>query len=239
MSRRGRARFAAWTRALRVQLRRQGAELVLDAPHGAELAGWPAVTFDPWGRHGDARFELRIGRDVTIGRGVTLELFPRGGNRLALGDGAKVGDFARLQLRGGSIDVGGGTVVRAHVILKADGAIVLGERVEVSYFTVVHCAGRVEVRDRAGIAERVSILDSDHALDGSDTHFYEAPLTVEPVTIGENVFVAANAVVTRGTVLGANSVVAAGAVLTGSREYAPGSLVAGVPARLIRDLRAG
>jgi acetyltransferase-like isoleucine patch superfamily enzyme len=236
---RDRAVFGAWTAAVRATLRRHGARLELDAPHGARLASAPRIEITDWGRAGDARLQVRVGRDVQIGRRVVVEVFPGGTNVLDLGDGTVIGDDVRVQLRGGAVHAGPGSRIRSQAILKADGEIVLRGRNEVSYGVVFHCAGRIEVGEGTGIAERVSVLDSDHTADGSDRDFYAAPLRVDPVVIESNVFIAANVVITRGTHIGRNSVVAASAVLTGQRSYPPGSLIAGAPARLVRMLSDG
>jgi carbonic anhydrase/acetyltransferase-like protein (isoleucine patch superfamily) len=233
---RGRLRFARWTRRLRRTLRAHGAELEVEAPHGATLVAPPVVEISSWGRAGGARTVLRVGAGVTIGRDVVLELFPDGTNVVELDDGVTVGDHVRLQVRDGAIRLGSGCNVRSYAVLKADGEIVMEGRNEISYGVVVHCAQRVEVGRGTGIAERVSIADSDHTADGTARDFYQAPLQVDPVVIGPNVFVAAAAIVTRGTRVGANSVVAAGSVLTGARSFPAGSLIAGAPARVVRPL---
>jgi acetyltransferase-like isoleucine patch superfamily enzyme len=235
---RARVRFAVWARRLRRALRAHGAELELDAPHGALLAAPPLIELGEWGRAGGARTVLRLGAGVRLGRDVVLELFPGGTNVIELGDRTIVDDHVRLQVRDGAIRLGPDARLRSHAILKADGEIVGEGRNEFSYFSIVHCAGRVELGHGAGIADRVSVVDSDHPHDGSDTYFYDHPIQVDPVVLERNVFVAASAVITRGTRIGRNSVVAAGAVVTGGRSYPPASLIAGVPARVVRTLGA-
>jgi 2,3,4,5-tetrahydropyridine-2,6-dicarboxylate N-acetyltransferase len=59
------------------------------------------------------------------------------------------------------------------------------------------------------------------------------PASAEPTVIGDNVFVGANAVILEGVRIGDGSVVAAGAIVT--RDVPPGVVVAGVPARIIKD----
>jgi acetyltransferase-like isoleucine patch superfamily enzyme len=55
--------------------------------------------------------------------------------------------------------------------------------------------------------------------------------------IGDYVFVGANAVVQMGARIGHHSVIAAGAVLLENAVVPPYSLVAGVPAQVVRDIR--
>lgn len=231
-----RVRFVLFTAKLRVVLRAHGAKLVVDAPHGVKLAGAPTVEIDRWGAKGDARTTLRIGRGVTIGHDVAFELFPGGTNVLELGDRCVIQDTVRLQLRNGAIRLGPGTRVRSFAIIKSDGEIITAGDNEISYGTVIHSAARVEIGRATGLAEHVSIVDSDHTVDGGDGDWYEAPVRLGPVVIEDNVFIAAGAVITRGTRVGRNSLVAAGAVLTGQRSFPPGSLIAGAPARAVRAL---
>lgn len=233
-----RLRFRAFTSRLRLLLRAHGARLVVDAPAGTRLGGRVRVELDPWGRPGDATFTLRAGEGARIGADVDLVLHAAGTNVLELGDRAALGDRVRLELRDGAIRLGPRTRVRSGVVLKSEGDLALGARVEVSWYAVMHCANRLRLDDFAGVAERVTIVDSDHPHDGSGAHFYEQPIRLGTVDVGRNAFLAAGCILTAGTVIGPNSVVAAGAVVPGG-TFPEGSLVAGVPARVVRALAAG
>jgi acetyltransferase-like isoleucine patch superfamily enzyme len=84
------------------------------------------------------------------------------------------------------------------------------------------------------LAERVLILThlnvgyADHPL---QAHF---PATASPVVVETGAFLGANVTVLAGVRIGARSFVAAGAVVT--RDVPAGSLVAGVPARVVRAI---
>jgi acetyltransferase-like isoleucine patch superfamily enzyme len=56
----------------------------------------------------------------------------------------------------------------------------------------------------------------------------------EPITIGDNVWLASRVVIMPGVTIGSGSVVGAGSVVVG--DIAPRTLVAGVPAKVIREL---
>jgi acetyltransferase-like isoleucine patch superfamily enzyme len=229
---RHRLRFRLWTALLRLQLRRRGAGLVVEAPHGARMATFPHVAVD--GRGGTLR--LRIGRGVKLGRATHLDLQLTGGDcALEIGDGAYLMHGVRLQLRGGAIRLGAHVNLRDGVVLKSEGELVVGYGVPISYGCAIHCVERIDIAGCAGLAERVTVVDSDHTHYGDERYFLANPLKVAPVHIGANAFVCANAVITRGARVGANSVIGAGAVV-GEGEHPDGWLVAGVPARPVRAL---
>jgi acetyltransferase-like isoleucine patch superfamily enzyme len=226
-----RIRFRMWVAELRLRLRAAGARLELDAPHGAVLESKPVVKAYPLGAGGGV-FRLRIGADVRIGSLLVIELFALGDNLLALGTGSVIQNSVRLILRGGSIEIGRRTSLRDGAWLKSDGELKLGDNVQISQYDALHCDQRLELGDWVGLAERVTVLDSDHGFDGSDVHFRDQALQVEPTVIGANTFAAAGAVILRGTRLGKNSFVAANAVVRGG-DYEPGSLLAGIPAKVV------
>jgi acetyltransferase-like isoleucine patch superfamily enzyme len=73
----------------------------------------------------------------------------------------------------------------------------------------------------------VSIFDNDwHRVD-------DKAETWAPVAIGNNVWIGLNATVLKGVTIGDGAVVAAGAVVT--RSVPPKCLVAGVPARIVKE----
>ena len=60
------------------------------------------------------------------------------------------------------------------------------------------------------------------------------PASAEPVRVGDNVLIGANAVVIEGVQIGSGSVVAAGAIVT--QDVPKNVVVAGVPARVIKTI---
>jgi acetyltransferase-like isoleucine patch superfamily enzyme len=62
----------------------------------------------------------------------------------------------------------------------------------------------------------------------------EQGVSTNPVTIGDDIWIGANAVILPGVTIGDHSVVAAGAVVT--KDVPPHTLVAGVPAKIIKTL---
>ncbi len=84
------------------------------------------------------------------------------------------------------------------------------------------------------IAAGTRIIDHNHGT-LSDTYMKLQPETAAAITLGEDVWIGANAVILQGVSIGDGAVVAAGSVVT--RSVAPFMVVAGSPARPKRDRR--
>ncbi|MFE0413524.1 DapH/DapD/GlmU-related protein [Streptomyces tendae] len=91
--------------------------------------------------------------------------------------------------------------------------------------------GGIEIDDDVMLGPDVSLITSGHPLDPARRR---TGITSAPIRIERNVWIGASAVVLQGVTVGADAVVAAGAVVT--RDVPARSVVAGVPARVIRSL---
>jgi acetyltransferase-like isoleucine patch superfamily enzyme len=80
----------------------------------------------------------------------------------------------------------------------------------------------------------VHIYSNNHIIDDPDRCFIDQGLTTKGVTIEDECWIGALSVILDGVTVGYRSVVAAGSVVT--HDVPPHSVVAGVPARVIRDL---
>jgi acetyltransferase-like isoleucine patch superfamily enzyme len=231
-----RARLKAWTARLEAELRVRGARLVLEADSGVRFDSPPFVKFADG--PGGGVTTLRLGREVDLGRDMILELWPSGENVLEAGEGTAFGRATNVQIRNGAIRLGRGVQIRDFCVVKSLGELVMDDFSILGHGTTMHAEQRVHLETMVGLAEYVTVIDSDHDADGSpDTHFMAQPLRVEPVHVQRNTFIAAHCTVLKGTRIGPGSVVGAGAVLTGG-EYAGSSLIAGAPARVVRPLGA-
>ena len=95
--------------------------------------------------------------------------------------------------------------------------------------------GRVTAGDGVRIASYAQVVGFNHGFDDPDTPIWTQPHTCEGVTLGDDVWVGANAVVLDGVSVGPHAVVAAGAVVT--RDVPAWAVVGGNPARVIRSRR--
>ncbi len=107
----------------------------------------------------------------------------------------------------------------------------IGSRCFINGNSVIHASIAVTIGDHCHFGENVRIDDgAHHAVDESTT------AEQSPISIGRNVWIANGATILPGVTLGDHCVVAAGAVVT--RSFPARTLVAGVPARKLRDVIA-
>lgn len=97
-----------------------------------------------------------------------------------------------------------------------------------NYDCRIACFDNIKIGDGCAISQNVTIRDSDNHEVVRDGYERTAPIVLE-----DNVWVGINATILKGVRIGEGSIVAAGAVVTNSCP--PHSLIAGVPARVIKS----
>jgi acetyltransferase-like isoleucine patch superfamily enzyme len=126
--------------------------------------------------------------------------------------------------------LGATSYIAAHAYIT--GTITAGSHCTFNVFSVVR--GTVSLGDGVRIGAHTSILGFNHSM-GPDLPVFQQPLSSKGIIIGDDVWIGSNAVVLDGVSIGSHSVVGAGAVVT--KDVEPWSVVAGNPARRIRDRR--
>ena len=97
------------------------------------------------------------------------------------------------------------------------------------------CDQRISIGDRVWVGANAIITDTDfHPLDPEKRRTHPLAANTAPVTIEDDVFVGMNALILKGVTIGGGSVVAAGCVVV--RDVPPRSVVAGNPARVVREV---
>ena len=120
-----------------------------------------------------------------------------------------------------------------HIDGYHNGQVTIGDGTWVGAFTFLHGAGRLIIGKAVGIGPRVTVLTSEHLLDFRSIPVLHAELTFSSVTIDDGSDIGASAVILPGVSIGKGAVVGAGAVVT--KDVAPFTVVAGNPARKIRQ----
>ena len=120
-------------------------------------------------------------------------------------------------------------IIKAQLYTGKNGKLIVGKN---SRLNGVHIDARelVKIGNNVRIAPYSIILDSDFH-DIKD-HFSDG--ASKPVIIEDDVWIATRATILKGVTIGYGSVIAAGAVVT--KSVPPKSIVAGVPAKVIRKI---
>ena len=171
-------------------------------------------------------------------------IFLTRGVQVRAGAGSRVA-WRRLRGNSGSVEVGRGSLVHARIDLDGPTAKVrVGDN---SYVGASHlvCHTSIEIGNDVIISWGVTIVDHDsHSLDvrqrAEDVAHWRAGrkswtgVAIHPVHIGDRSWIGFGASILKGVSIGEGAVVGAGSVVT--RDVPAYTLVAGNPARIIREL---
>jgi acetyltransferase-like isoleucine patch superfamily enzyme len=112
--------------------------------------------------------------------------------------------------------------------IAGSGAIRIGNRVFINHGVSITSRASVTIEDEAGLAQDVLVLDnSGHEIEGNG-------VVAKRIVVGKGAWIGLRAIILPGVRVGQRSIVAAGAVVT--TDVLPETLVAGNPARAIREL---
>lgn len=185
------------------------------------------------------RLIMRLRGVVAIEKGVRI----RFASQIRLGRGVYLDEGVYLHACPHGIDIGDNTLVMHHAELHVynfrdlpNAGIRIGRDGLIGEFCVIRGPGGVQIGDRVYLSPMVHLYSSNHVFDNPDLPFTAQEITAEGIVIGDDCWIGAMVVILDGVTVGRGSVVAAGAIVT--QDVPPHSLVAGVPARVIRDLKA-
>jgi maltose O-acetyltransferase len=109
--------------------------------------------------------------------------------------------------------------------------ITIGARCFVNYDAILLDCAPITIGDAVSIGPRAQLVTALHPIDDTAAR-RDGWESAAPITIGDNVWLAAGVIVCPGVSIGADSVVGAGSVVT--RDVPAGVLAAGNPCRVIR-----
>lgn len=188
-------------------------------------------------------FEMRV-KDA-VRRILDLPLVLRQGQAVKAARRSKIRRRGLRLLPGCQVRVGDQSILLADVSFDRDGAsLSLGDRSFVGRSRLA-VAAHVEIGSDVLIAWGCTIVDHDsHALSFADrkqdvANWYLglkdwSRVEIKPVTIRDKAWIGLNVVILKGVTIGEGAVVAAASVVT--KDVPPWTIVAGNPARVIREL---
>ena len=170
-------------------------------------------------RHRQARAFHHFGDGSLIAFPPTV-IFGEG--RISIGERTTIGPLA-------SISAG----MPSQADLVGDPVITIGDRCMLGKGIGIVGHERIEIGDDIWTGHYVYVTDQNHGYEDLDLPVGAQMWKNEPVSIGDGSWLGHGAVVLPGTRIGNHVVVAAGAVVTGI-DVPDRSVVAGVPARVVR-----
>ena len=167
-------------------------------------------------------------------------------------------EFLFLKMRYGASLCGGmkNHVRKGRISILAGASMVLGEKnvfetgadIEVvcgklfvgsrNYFNKnikIACLKEIRIGNDCLFGDGVHFYDHDHDHRQTGKLIREQSLVASPITIGNNVWTGARAIVLKGVTIGDNAVIGAGAVVT--KDIPANAIVGGVPAAIIKMRR--
>lgn len=166
---------------------------------------------------------LRFASNITLGHSVYLD------------------ENTYLHATPGGIRIGANTIVMHGAVLHVynfrnmpQSQITIGRDSLIGEYSVIRGQGGVTIGDRVYTSPFTQLIAVNHVFDDPTRPFVEQGITAEGIVVEDDVWLGANVVVTDGVRIGRGAVVAAGAVVT--RDVPPHTVVAGVPARIIKEI---
>lgn len=201
------------------------------------LAGWVPTLVGIGLRGFLYRFILKMEGMAAIENNVRL----RFANHITLKSGAYLDQGSYLHACPSGIEIGENSIVMHGAVLHVynfrdlpHAGIKIGRDSLIGEYSIIRGQGGVTLGDRVFTSPFTQIIAVNHIFDDPERPFTEQGITAEGIVIEDDCWLGAGAVITDGVRVGKGSVVAAGAVVT--KDVPPHSVVAGVPAKVIKTI---
>ncbi len=130
------------------------------------------------------------------------------------------------------VSVGDDSYIAGYAYVTGD--ITMGAHSTINPYTVVR--GTVTMGDGVRIGAHASVLGFNHNSADAEVPIWRQGVSAKGIVIGDDVWIGSGALVLDGITIGSHSIIAAGAVVT--KDVPDYAVVAGNPARIVRDRRA-
>jgi acetyltransferase-like isoleucine patch superfamily enzyme len=183
-------------------------------------------------------YSWRLDGRVLVGRGSKVRL--GSGCSARFNDGFLLVGLAPQGEQGAVLELGPRSTFEVQGLVQLlaasvvrvgwDARLSIGDRTYLNAGARITCGYRLDIGARCAIAPNVQLMDTDTHLSGT---LAEQGVRHAAVSIADDCWIATSAVVLKGASVGQGSIIAAGSVVA-SGVFPARSLLAGVPARVIR-----
>lgn len=166
--------------------------------------------------------KVSFANKITTGKNLLLKrhshIYALSNSGIRIGDNFSLGEFSIIECSG---------------VLKSLGeSLEIGDNVGINHYCYIGVRGNIKIGDNVIFGPRVSVFSENHNSDRFDIPIKDQGETRDNTTIGNDVWIGANAIILSGVVVGNGAIIAAGAVV--SKDVPPMAIVAGVPANIIK-----
>jgi acetyltransferase-like isoleucine patch superfamily enzyme len=138
---------------------------------------------------------------------------------------------------GNNFTLGKFAIIECTGVLRNVGnRLKIGNNVGINHYCFIGVRGDIEIGDNVLFGPRVNIFSENHNFNDIEISIKNQGVTKGNTKIGNDVWIGANVSIMSGVTIGNGCVIAAGAVVT--KNVPDYSIVAGVPARIIRNRKA-
>jgi acetyltransferase-like isoleucine patch superfamily enzyme len=166
----------------------------------------------------NAKYNLKLGKGVTIGASSTLNAMGKKG--IIIGTGSSIGAFSVIKVSGTLTSLGEG--------------ICIGSNVGIGEFAHIGGAGGVVIGDNTIVGAYFSVHPENHIFTDKNRLIRDQGVSRKGISIGNNCWIGAKVTILDGTNIGDGCVVAAGAVVKG--KFHDNVVIGGVPARVLKEI---
>ena len=163
-----------------------------------------------------AKRKLFVGKNVRIGKNVSIDALSKEGIRFA--DNVKIGDYSQI--------IGTGSIKNMGIGLK------VGKNSSFSEYSLFGSAGGITIGDNVIAGQNVRFHAENHNYSDLNKLIVEQGVSRKGISVGHNCWIGAGAVFLDGSSIGSGCVVAANSVIT--KNFPDNVIVAGVPAKIIK-----
>jgi acetyltransferase-like isoleucine patch superfamily enzyme len=168
--------------------------------------GWRAVAW-----RSTLRGKVRLGERAYVGPGAELIANARG-EQIVIGSDCRIHRDALLHCYGGQITIGNNVGINPFCVLYGHGGLTIGNDVL--------------------IATGCVMIPANHDIDDPGRSIRSQGLSCQGITIEDDVWIGARAVILDGVTIHRGAVIGAGAVV--ANDVPPGAIAVGVPAKVKR-----
>jgi acetyltransferase-like isoleucine patch superfamily enzyme len=125
--------------------------------------------------------------------------------------------------------------IKEGVFIVYPESLTIGRSTGINEYCHIDAYGGVTIGDNVMVGHHTTIQTTDHQIDDLTKPMRDAGMLVGEIVIEDDVYIGAKVFIAKGVRVGQGAVLGAGAIVT--RDVPPYAVVAGNPARIVRDRR--